>query len=93
MVVDHLQKVTTVSVLHDYAETHILKEGLFVTDNVRVVDRGKDSHLIKSVFLLFAGKFAHFDLLHGVDGAIRFSLDFVHFTEAAFTCVNGKRLS
>lgn len=93
VVVDHLQKVTTVSVLHDYAETHVLKEGLFVTDNVRVVDRGKDSHLIKSVFLLFAGQFAHFDLLHGVDGAIRFSLDFVHFTEAAFTCVNGKRLS
>lgn len=54
MFLDSLQQVSSVGQLHDDAKASflVLKEGLFVSDNVWVVDRGENSDFVDGVLLL-----------------------------------------
>ena len=72
MIVDHHEEITTVSELHHNTQTAciVLKECLFVANDVWMVHGCEDAHLVQSVLLFFGGKLAHLDFLHGVDGAI-----------------------
>jgi len=85
VVIDHLQEVTTICILHYNAETHVLEEGLLVADNIRVIYRGQNSDLVKRVILLFARKFAHLYFFHSIDGTVRLPLDLEHFAKASLT--------
>ena len=83
VLVDHLEEIAAVCVLHNDTEAHVLKEVLLVTDHIGMVDRGEDANFVQGVLFFFAGELAHFYFLHSVDGAVRLSLDAVHFAEAA----------
>ena len=44
--IDELEEVTTVCVLHHHTEAHVLEEGLLVTNNIWVLDRGQDAYFV-----------------------------------------------
>ena len=76
-----LVEISIISETHNKTKAGrlILKERFFVTDDCLVVDWSKDSNFIKRIFFLFAAKFAHLDLLQGVDLRVADSFDFEHF--------------
>ena len=59
-------EVAPVSELHHYAQTTgvFVKERLLVRNNVGVLNRGQDSHLIKRIEALFYRQLADLDLSH-----------------------------
>lgn len=83
VIVDQHEKVTAISILHDQAKTvsRVFKEGLLVANDVWMVDRGQNTHLIQSILLLFGREFAHFDFFHCVDGPIGLTFDAVHLAK------------
>ena len=55
VIINQLEQVATIGVLHheDQAVCLVLKECLFVPDDVRMVDTCEDSHLVESILFLF----------------------------------------
>jgi hypothetical protein len=60
-------------------------EGLLVRNDILVLDRGQDPHLIYSVFLLLLREVPKAHFLQGVDLVVRDPLDLVHLTISAIT--------
>lgn len=86
MPIDHLEDVSALEALRDDAEAigELVEEGIFVGEDERVLDTGKDAHLIQAIwqFLLGEGRNAH--LLQGVLLTVLLSLDPVDGREGAF---------
>lgn len=83
VLLNFLKKVAAGGILHHEAEAarFVLKKGVFVAYHIDVVDRGENTDFVQSVFFLFRGQFAHFDLFHGVDLFVRVASDPIYFTE------------
>ena len=80
-------QIAVIAVFHHDAQAvgMLLKEGLFITCDVWVFDRGQDSYFIQSIFFLFCGKFHHFDLFKCVSLRIRFPYNLENFRKRAWT--------
>jgi hypothetical protein len=83
LLVYYTKDVTPVCVLHNDAKAArgILKEGLFVADNVGVADARQYSDLVQRIFLLLAAQFVHLDFLHGVCLVVGLASHQVNFGE------------
>lgn len=67
---DLLVQVAIISVFHDHTslifdlpEAIVFDEGLLITDNVWVVNRGQDADFVESILLFFFGQSAQFHFL------------------------------
>ena len=54
VIADLLEDITIVGILHHKAQTRrwLIYESIAICNNIRMVDRCKDAHFIKGVFLL-----------------------------------------
>ena len=62
-----------------------LYKSVFVPDDVRAFDWGKDSDFVEGILLLFVGEIGHFDFLESIDLRIDDSLDFVDARVGSFS--------
>ena len=71
--------------LHDDAEfaSLVLEESIFVSDDIGMLDRSKNSDFIKSILLLFLGEFADLYLLHGINIVIGEPLNLIDLTKCS----------
>jgi hypothetical protein len=76
---DLLVQIAIVCELHHEAEcaTALVYKCLFITDNIRFVDRSQNAHLVEGVFALLLREFGHRDLLQRVYVLVGDPLDFV----------------
>lgn len=95
---DLLVDVPVICVLHNDAEAllRILDERLFITDDIRMLDRSQDSDLVEGIFSLFLtqGVHAHLEMMklktlylfECVYLFVTVSFDFEYLGVGALTC-------
>ena len=66
---DLLVQIAIICELHHEAEcaTALVYKCLFITDNIRFVNRSQNAHLVEGVLALFLREFGHRDLLQRVN--------------------------
>lgn len=85
--VDNSHEVPSLGELHDDTEIpgEVFVEGLLEFDDVVVIERGQNTNLIKSVFLLLLLHSHHPHLLQSVDLVVLFPTDLVDLPESSFS--------
>jgi len=68
IVTDLLKYVAVISILHDQAQsrTRFVNKGIFISNDVGVVNRGQNSHFVQRILLLFVREVQHLNFLKGV---------------------------
>ena len=79
---DHLQQVAIISICHHYAQhlTGSIDKRFSIRDNVRVSNRGQDSHLVDSVLSIFCVHLRNIYFFQSVNLIVCLAGDLEHVT-------------